>query len=79
VAIKGSPVAIAAERAVTTRAKLRDPLVKFRAILGSPALSMTTVPLWLRTNEKLLDNADRGAGWRPPIIESAGEPIYLGS
>jgi hypothetical protein len=43
---------------------------------GSPALSMTAAPLWLRTNEKLLENADRGAGWRPPIIEIAGEPRF---
>jgi hypothetical protein len=35
---------------------------------------MTAAPLWLRTNEKLLENADRGAGWRFVIIESAGEP-----
>jgi hypothetical protein len=45
-----------------------------RAFYGSPALSMTAAPLRLRTNEKLLENADRCAGWRPPIIESAGEP-----
>jgi len=36
---------------------------------------MTAASLWLRTNEKLLENADRGAGRRPLIIESAGEPL----
>jgi hypothetical protein len=41
---------------------------------SSPALSMSAAPLSLRTSEKPLENADRGAGWRPPIIESAGGP-----
>src|SRR5436309_6676682 len=43
---------------------------------GSPALSMKAAPPWLRTNENPLENADRCAGWRPLIIESAGEPVF---
>src|SRR4051794_12200268 len=43
---------------------------------GSPALSMTAAPLWLRRKEKPLENADRGAGWRLLIIESAGESLF---
>jgi hypothetical protein len=30
--------------------------------IGSPALSMTAATRWLRTNEKRLENADRGGG-----------------
>src|SRR5438128_505963 len=43
--------------------------------MGSPALSMKAAPLRLRTNGNPLENADRCAGWRPWIIESAGEPV----
>jgi hypothetical protein len=43
--------------------------------MGSPALSMNVALLRFRTTENPLGNEDRCAGWRPGIIESAGEPV----
>jgi len=41
---------------------------------GSPALSMKSADFRPGTTENSLEKEDRCAGWRPRIIESAGEP-----
>jgi len=43
--------------------------------VGSPALSMKSADFRPGTTENSLEKEDRYAGWRPRIIESAGEPI----
>src|SRR5271157_3276991 len=42
---------------------------------GSPALSMKSADFRPGTTENSLEKEDRCAGWRPRIIESAGEPF----
>src|SRR5271166_3388959 len=44
---------------------------------GSPALSMKSADFRPGTTENSLEKEDRCAGWRPRIIESAGEPFGL--
>src|SRR5271157_986218 len=43
---------------------------------GSPALSMKSADFRPGTTENSLEKEDRCAGWRPRIIESAGEPLF---
>ena len=47
----------------------------FRFEEGSPALSMKSADFRPGTTENSLEKEDRCAGWRPRIIESAGEPL----
>jgi len=46
---------------------------------GSPALSMKSADFRPGTTENSLEKEDRCAGWRPRIIESAGEPKFRAS
>jgi hypothetical protein len=43
--------------------------------MGSPAFSMKAAVLRFRTTENPRKSEDRCSGWRPRIIEYAGEPF----